>query len=125
MAITPILFYPEVEPVLKFYVDELGFETNWVTRDETSGKPVYADLHFEGHTLMLDQLADPQVDTPLGAGVMLYIEMSGDIDATYARFKEAGVEIVEPLSEQYWNGRAFTINDPAGYALSFGQRNQV
>lgn len=125
MPITPVLFYPDLEPVLPFYLDVLGFTSNWITKSDGDGKPTYADLDFEGSTLMLDTLGDPEVATPLGAGVVLYIEMQGDIDATFERFKRVGVEVVEPPSEQYWGGRAFTINDPSGYALSFYQRKQV
>jgi PhnB protein len=124
MPITPVLFYPNLEPVLPFYLDVLGFTPNWITTDEAGGKPTYADLDFEGSTLMLDTLGDPEVTTPLGAGVVLYVELAGDIDATFERLKRTGVEIVEPLCEQYWGGRVFTINDPAGYALSFYQRKQ-
>ncbi|MPZ71498.1 MAG: hypothetical protein GEU71_18555 [Actinobacteria bacterium] len=50
----------------------------------------------------------------------LYLQ-SGDVDALYHRYQEAGMKIVDPIGDRPWGQREFTIEDPAGNWLSFWQ----
>lgn len=57
------------------------------------------------------------VGSPLGAGVMITVELEG-VEEIYERVKKAKVPIDSPLSERLY-GTAFMINDPDGYVVRF------
>jgi uncharacterized glyoxalase superfamily protein PhnB len=48
------------------------------------------------------------------AGGLLVVFTVDDIDADYARLREAGVEIVTPIETESWGERYFQMADPNG-----------
>jgi uncharacterized glyoxalase superfamily protein PhnB len=44
-----------------------------------------------------------------------------DVDALYARHQQNGVMIISPLEKKPWGMREYTVQDPNGYHLRFGQ----
>lgn len=45
-----------------------------------------------------------------------------DVDAVYGRARDAGAEIVYPLTDEEWGFRRFVVRDPNGAVLSVAQR---
>ncbi|MCB1478441.1 MAG: VOC family protein [Rhodobiaceae bacterium] len=48
----------------------------------------------------------------------LYVD---DVDAHHDAVKRAGAEIVYPLEDQFYGCRDYTIRDPDGHLIAFGQ----
>ena len=115
----------DVDRSVEFY-RALGFTARWRWKGE-DGKLDYAGVGIGGAVIALGRIwkgegreyKDYQkwVSTPLGAGVIVNIELR-DVEGLYARAKKARVEIEARLREWPY-GTAFTINDPDGYVVKF------
>lgn len=132
--LTPELDVADLDRSLGFYVGVIGFR---ILFDRPEERFAYLDL--DGAHLMLEEAAGPgrrfrtaALERPYGRGVNFQIEVA-DVDATHARVREAGSEVVLPLEERWYrageveNGnRQFVVADPDGYLLRFftdlGQR---
>ena len=120
MTVTPIIHVPEIEPVLDFYCETLGFEAVFTQSDERMGKLMHAELKLEDGTLLIGLLPDDGGTTDaLGDGVELYFTTSQDIDAYYDRVSASDALAVEEPGDRYWGARTFSISDPCGYWLTF------
>jgi uncharacterized glyoxalase superfamily protein PhnB len=120
--IQPLLSVQDVETSLAFYTEQLGFTQDGTTLPGKDGRPVFAGVTHGPTTLYLDntEYADLPPGAPLGVGVDLFVSLDGDvdIDALFARLREAHVTIVQELKEEFWGDKRFVIQDPDGYRLS-------
>lgn len=118
--IMPIVVVKEIEPVLAFWTEQLGFTTNVVVRDDATGKIVHAGAQFGDAPLMLALAGDG--DIAERAGIVLYLYSDDDIDAYYEQVRSRpGVKVKEEIADQYWGDRCFTIEDPFGFTWQFGK----
>lgn len=112
----------DIEKSIAFY-EGLGFEVE--QRHSYEGdKTAYADLVLDGAYLGLGSIQandDPEfqdwVAGELGAGVLIYFEVE-DVDAVHEKARELGATVEAPPEDRPY-GRAFTLNDPDGYVVSF------
>ena len=122
-TLQPILQVADMEASIAFYRDVLGFSVNLTVPDD-SGELVHAELSRNGAALMLGPASglSEAARSLLGAGVTLYItDNDDDIDAFYQRVRAAGARIVDPIQDQEWGDRTFTVQDPDGYHLMFAK----
>jgi catechol 2,3-dioxygenase-like lactoylglutathione lyase family enzyme len=116
----------DVDRSLAFY-RSLGFTSRWQWKAE-DGKLSYAGVGLGGAVIALGRIMTDEVggayrdyqkwvSTPLGAGVIVNVEIRG-VEKLYARAKKAKAEIESRLREWPY-GTAFTINDPDGYVVKF------
>src|SRR3712207_550124 len=101
------LFVDDLDRSVDFYRRVLGFHL--VRQD-----PGYASLCNGAVVLGLGPAAG--LPERRGAGVEVVLEVD-DLDAAYARVRQAGVDPVEPLLDRPWGLRDFRILDPDGYYL--------
>jgi uncharacterized glyoxalase superfamily protein PhnB len=121
--ITPVLFVKEIEPVLPFWVDALGFEkTIEVPHGDKLG---FASLQKDGTEVMYQTYASlgddmPQVAEAAKKGpTFLYIEVDG-LDAVLASLKKYKITMAERTA--FYGMREVGFQDPAGHYLTFAQR---
>jgi uncharacterized glyoxalase superfamily protein PhnB len=120
--ITPILLVEEVEPCVKFWVEQLGFQNAGEVPD--GGKLAFAMLQKGGTEIMYQTYAsiektDPHPDMLARKGPsFLYIEVD-DLAATLAA--TAGAEVVMAERTTFYGAKEFGIKDPAGHILTFAQ----
>jgi catechol 2,3-dioxygenase-like lactoylglutathione lyase family enzyme len=116
VSVSPSFTANDAEASIKWYCDVLGFKV--VERWDTDG--------FKGAQLRLDDVVFNigQDDWKLGQnrvkgqGTRMYITTGPDIDAYAGAIKaRGGVLASEPTSE--WGMRAFSVNDPDGFKLTF------
>jgi uncharacterized glyoxalase superfamily protein PhnB len=121
--ITPVLFVQEIELVLPFWVDALGFEkTIEVPHGDKLG---FAALQKDGTEVMYQTYASlgedmPQITEAAKKGpTFLYIEVD-NLDAIHAALKKYRVSMPERAA--FYGMREVGIQDPAGHYITFAQR---
>jgi len=121
--ITPALLVQEIEPIVPFWVDRLGFtktievpegnKLGFVTFQKDSVEVMYQTYSS------VEKDAPPSMSAEAGKGpTYLYMEV-GDLDAVLAAMKD--VKIVMPVRTAFYGMREFAVQDPGGHFITFAQ----
>lgn len=120
--ITPVLFVKEIEPILPFWVDALGFtKTIEVPHGDKLG---FIALQKGNTEVMYQSYASVGEDMPLIAEsarkgpTFLYIEVD-NLDAVLAALKNS--KIVQPERTAFYGMREVGFQDPGGHFVTFAQ----
>jgi len=119
--ITPVLFVKEIEPVLPFWVDKLGFTK---TIEVPHGNKIgFVALQKGSTEVMYQSYASVADDMPLIAETrkgptFLYIEVD-NLDAVLSALKDS--KIVQPERTAFYGMREVGYQDPAGHFITFAQ----
>jgi catechol 2,3-dioxygenase-like lactoylglutathione lyase family enzyme len=115
----------DVARSVHFY-KSLGFDTRWETLGDDShldhagvgiGDAVIALGRIPKDLRRMAKDYSDWVSSPLGAGVMVTVELDG-VEEIYELAKKAQAPIDSPISERPY-GTAFIVNDPDGYVVRF------
>jgi len=112
-AIISKLPFIDKQQTLLFY-EKLGFVLNVDYGDYC----IVSKETFEIHLFAYKEL------NPLQSDFMIYIRLENEIDEFYHKLQEINV-IIHPngqLEAKPWNQKEFSILDPNGTLLTFGQR---
>lgn len=120
--ITPVLFVKEIEAVLPFWIDALGFtKTIEVPHGDKLG---FIALQKGSTEVMYQSYASLGEDMPLVAEAskkgptFLYIEVD-NLDAVLGALKNT--KIVQPERTAFYGMREVGYQDPAGHFVTFAQ----
>ncbi len=120
------------EAALGFYRDALGLDVrNDVANDGyrwlTVGAAAQPDVEIVLTNYINGSLADVDAIAALVAkGAMNGVHFhADDLDATFARLRAAGAEIVQEPTEQPWGARDGAVRDPSGNLVRIDQRVAV
>jgi hypothetical protein len=119
--ITPVLFVKDIEPVLPFWVDKLGFtKTIEVPHGSKLG---FVALQKGSTEVMYQSYASVGEDMPLLAEIhkgptFLYIEVD-NLDAVLAALKDS--KIVQPERTAFYGMREVGFQEPGGHYVTFAQ----
>jgi uncharacterized glyoxalase superfamily protein PhnB len=118
-SIYPVLKYDDGYAAMEFLERAFGFERVQVNEGE-SGGILHAEMRFGDQVVMFGTSGegDPVFNQGIGRTV-LYVVVD-DPDALHARAKEAGADVVMPLTDQEYGSRDFAVRDPEGNIWSFG-----
>lgn len=115
----------DVDRSVKFY-RSLGFDVRWETKGEDHHLR-YAGVGIGDAVIALGRIPKDLrgmaqdyadwVGSPLGAGVMVTVELDA-VEEIHELAKKSKAPIDSPLSERPY-GTAFTVNDPDGYVIRF------
>jgi catechol 2,3-dioxygenase-like lactoylglutathione lyase family enzyme len=113
---------------LAFYRDVLGLELrNDVGREEfrwiTVGAAAQPDVNIVITNYLNGRPADRDAIAALvakGALGGLHFR-SDDVDATFEKVRDAGAEIVQEPTDQFWGTRDFAVRDPSGNLVRIDQ----
>jgi uncharacterized glyoxalase superfamily protein PhnB len=120
--ITPVLLVNEIEPLLPFWTDRLGFAKTIEVPD--GNKLGFVTFQKGSAEVMYQTYASVEKDAPKDmAGApkgptYLYLEVD-DLDAVLAAMK--GVKLVMPVRTAFYGMREFAVQDPAGHFITFAQ----
>ena len=120
--ITPVLLVNEIEPLLPFWTDRLGFAKTIEVPD--GNKLGFVSFQKGSVEVMYQTYASVEKDAPrdmAGAAkgpTYLYMEVD-DLDAVLAAMK--GVKMVMPERTAFYGMREFAVQDPAGHFITFAQ----
>jgi catechol 2,3-dioxygenase-like lactoylglutathione lyase family enzyme len=116
------------DSAVAFYRDALGLELrNDVAREDfrwiTVGAPSQPDVAIVLTNYLNGSPADNEAVSALVAkGAMNGVHFrSDDLDATFAKVRDAGAEIVQEPTEQFWGTRDFAVRDPSGNLVRIDQ----
>jgi PhnB protein len=59
--------------------------------------------------------------TPGSTGMSVYVNLQESVDAYHNQVQAAGVTITDPLTDQFWGDRTFSVEHPDGYRIMFSQ----
>jgi len=121
--ITPVLLVKEIEPLILFWVDRLGFaktievpdgnKLGFVTFQKGSAEVMYQTYGS------VEKDAPKEVAATAGKGpTYLYMEVD-NLDAVLAAMKD--VKIVMPVRTAFYGMKEFSVQDPGGHFITFAQ----
>ena len=105
----PLLLVPDVLATGEYYRTMLGF-----TSDLGADTPEYTVVWKDNAAVHLMQGEEP----PRGVRIFFWVK---DVDALYAEVTQRGAEIAVPIETRWYRIRDFSIRDPNGVLLVFGQ----
>jgi uncharacterized glyoxalase superfamily protein PhnB len=120
--ITAVLFVKEIEPILPFWVDRLGFtKTIEVPHGGTLGFVAFQHGQTEIMYQTFASLGDGMpliLDAAKKGPTFLYIEVD-NLDFILSALKNS--KIVQPERTAFYGMREVGFQDPAGHYLTFAQ----
>ena len=117
---------------LGFYRDALGLELrNDVSRGEFRWITVGADSQPGVAIVLTNYLNGSPADSDALAALVAKGALNGvhfhtdDLDATFAKVRDSGAEIVQEPTEQFWGARDCAVRDPSGNMVRIEQAPAV
>jgi uncharacterized glyoxalase superfamily protein PhnB len=121
--ITPVLLVKEIEPLVPFWVERLGFTKTIEVPD--GNKLAFVTFQKGTAEVMYQTYASVEKDAPKEVSVTagkgpsyLYMEVD-NLDAVLASTKD--VKIVMPPRTAFYGMREFSVQDPGGHFITFAQ----
>jgi uncharacterized glyoxalase superfamily protein PhnB len=121
--ITPVLLVDQIEPILPFWIDRLGFIKAIEVPD--GNKLAFVDFQKGSVEVMYQTYASVEKDAPpemraaaRKGPTYLYLEVD-NLDAVLAAMKD--VNKVMPERTAFYGMREFAVQDPAGHFITFAQ----
>jgi uncharacterized glyoxalase superfamily protein PhnB len=124
--LSPILACADVSAAMDYYTQKLGFELAWAMPPNDAGVTEFACVKLGDAEILLgvtEGFVQPDDMDKRGTGIQLYINLPDgfDIDALYAKAKDAGARITREIETRNWGERAFNTLDLDGYNLMIAQ----
>ena len=118
-GILPVLPVSNIDATADFYINTLQFKENF-RQKSPEGSSTDSQLTFEGSTLMIN--LNPEKAPLEGGGVYLWVRLyEKNINEYYDSLIRAGVNIIDPIKDQFWGDRSFTIKDCNNFFIAFNQ----
>lgn len=121
--VSPYLVVTDIKSCLEFYEKTFGFKTRATLTDD-SGSVVHAEIVYRDSVMMLGLESRDKISkspkTLSGCPVIFYI-YTEDVDDFFQSARQAGAEVVEEPTAQYWGDRTCTLRCPQGYLWTFAQ----
>jgi uncharacterized glyoxalase superfamily protein PhnB len=121
--LTTVLLVKDIEPLIPFWVDRLGFAKTIEVPD--GNKLAFAAFQKGPAEVMYQTYASVEKDAPkevaatAGKGpTYLYMEVD-NLDAVLAAMKD--VKLVMPVRTAFYGMREFSVQDPGGHFITFAQ----
>ncbi len=115
-TVFPCLTFKDAKASFDWLERALGAERVAVYEDD-EGRVAHAEIRIGASTIMAGDERAGSKATPPGVSVV-YVVID-DADAAYERAKAAGVEVTEPVDQDY-GSRDITVTDPDGNRWSLG-----
>jgi len=121
--ITAVLLVKEIEPVIPFWVDRLGFtKTIEVPDGNRLGFVAFqkgaAEVMYQTYESVEKDAPKQVSETARKGPSYLYMEVD-NLDAVLAAMKDA--KIVMPVRTAFYGMKEFSVQDPGGHFITFAQ----
>ena len=124
-GVTPYLICRNAEAAIEFYKKAFGAEE--LFRIGQPGMVGHAELKVGNAIIMMaDEHPDMGAVSPEALGgtpvhLMIYVE---DVDEFTAKAIEAGLEVLRPVSDQFYGDRSGQFRDPFGHTWAFATHKE-
>ncbi len=121
--ITPVLLVKEIEPLIPFWVDRLGFtKTIEVPDGNKFGFVIFqkgsVEVMYQTYS-SVEKDAPPSMSAEARKGpTYLYMEVD-NLEAVLAAMKD--VRTVMPVRTAFYGMKEFAVQDPGGHFITFAQ----
>ena len=122
--ITPVLLVQEIEPLISFWVDRLGFTKAVEVPD--GNKLAFVIFQKGSVEVMYQTYSSVEKDAPPSMAAearkgptYLYMEVD-NLDAALAAMKDA--RLVMPFRTAFYGMKEFAVQDPGGHFITFAQQ---
>ena len=129
-TVIPGLRYRNAPAAIDWLCNVLGFEKQLVVPGDASDSVLHAQLTLGGGMIMLGSVNDndfgrlmAQPEEIGGKETQCSYVLVDDADVVYEKAKASGSEIVMPIKDEEYGGRAFTCRDPEGHIWAVGTYN--
>lgn len=106
----PGLAVPDVAAAVEYYTTTLGFTPGFIWGEP----PAFAGVNLGDAQVFLSQ------GTPGSGGCEVFFVV-GAVDELYAFHQAAGAHVEEDIGDRAYGLRDYSVRDPNGYRLTFGQ----
>ena len=117
------LFVNNMEIMVKFYRDIIGFEANWNGEENADLESGSCRLIMYGRN-NFQKMVSKEFNYPKGLNGTMEIAFNlkkySDVDDEYKRLMDLGVESVFPPTTMAWGQRTCYVSDPEGNLLEIG-----
>jgi len=122
MAITPYLYYEDVDRALRFLAEAFGLRKYGVQMRRPDGKIYHAAMKLGDALIMMGRPASGYRNPKrLGQATQsLYIDVK-DVDKHFQRAQKAGAIIIEEPTDTEYGHRRYRATDPEGHEWCFAQ----
>jgi len=117
-ALVPSIVVSDVKATLDWF-NRLGFETTFQMAGP-DGSIAHAEVK-RGPDVSFMMGPEGWGGTPGSTGMSVYINLQESVDAYHDQVRAAGIEIKEPLTDQFWGDRTFSVEHSDGYRIMFSQ----
>ncbi len=125
---TTVLIVESVSDAVKYYAEKLGFDIVELALQQPEGGSFFyghlkkGKFHLMVRTAEADEMVEfSQIKHFKGRGLSIYVEMKKGLDKYFERCKKKGVAITQEPTETFWGANIFSVRDPFGLTLTFGQ----
>ena len=122
MAITPYLYYEDVDRAMSFLTKAFGFRKLGAQMRGPDGKTHHAAMKVAGGVMMMGRAARGyRSPKRLGQATQsLYITVRG-VDEHFQRARKAGAGILQEPTDTEYGHRRYRVTDPEGHEWCFAQ----
>jgi uncharacterized glyoxalase superfamily protein PhnB len=120
MAITPYLYYQDVDAAQKFLAKAFGFRKFGAAMKGPDGKISHAAMQLGKDLIMMGRPPGSyQNPKQLGQATQsLYVNVD-DVDKHFKRAKKAGASVLEEPTKTEYGHRRYGVTDPEGHEWYF------
>ena len=129
-TVIPGLRYRNAPAAIDWLCNVLGFEKQLVVPGDTNESVLHAQLTLGGGMIMLGSVNDndfgrlmAQPEEIGGKETQCSYVLVENADVVYEKATASGAEIVMPIKDEEYGGRAFTCRDPEGHIWAVGTYN--
>ena len=129
-TVIPGLRYRNAPAAIDWLCNVLGFEKQLVVPGDTGDTVLHAQLTLGGGMIMLGSVNDndfgrlmAQPEEIGGRETQCSYVLVNDADMVYEKATASGAEILMPIKDEEYGGRAFTCRDPEGHIWAVGTYN--
>jgi uncharacterized glyoxalase superfamily protein PhnB len=118
----PMISVGSVDQSRSFYVEKLGF-SHMMGMLGKDGQLDFCTVTLCGAKIMLMRAQAPGAGTAATTSkrpVEIYLEVE-NVDHYHDELVAKGIKVTDPLTDQWWGDRTFTVMDPFGYLIWFYQ----
>lgn len=122
------VFYKNPSAAIDWLEKAFGFERAMIITD-TDGNLAHSELRYGDGLIMVGSEWAEFTASPKSIGgkntQFVHVHVNGDIDSHCGKAREAGAEILQEPSDQFYGDRTYRARDPEGHVWTFGQTVRV